>query len=101
MMPLERMNGVIKEYVRNRARLDGSIAKGFLIEECNFFCLNYLDIESPVDLPGNRNLNRLAGWGHHEGRRKMQVDFKIRLPDFKRATLVTLKHIDVVDPWVW
>jgi hypothetical protein len=54
------MNGVIKEYVRNRACLDGSIAKGCLTEECTFFCLKYLDIENPVDMPVNRHLTRLA-----------------------------------------
>ena len=32
MMPFKRMNGVIKGYVRNRARPDGSIAQGFLTE---------------------------------------------------------------------
>ena len=31
MMPFERMNGVIKGYVRNRARPDGSIAKVILM----------------------------------------------------------------------
>jgi hypothetical protein len=34
MMAFERMNGVIKGYVRNRARPDGSIAQGFLTKEC-------------------------------------------------------------------
>jgi hypothetical protein len=34
MMAFERLNGVIKGYVRNRARPDGSIAQGFLTEEC-------------------------------------------------------------------
>ena len=29
MMPFETMNGVIKGFVRNRCRPDGSIAKGF------------------------------------------------------------------------
>ena len=32
MMPFERMDGVIKSYVRNRARPDGSIVQGFLTE---------------------------------------------------------------------
>jgi len=100
MMPFERMNGVIKGYVRNRARPDGSIAKGFLIEECISFCTNYLGIENPVGLRINRHLGRLAGCGHREGRHEMHVDFKGRLADFERATLVALQHIDVVDPWV-
>ena len=37
MMPFERLNGVIKGFVRNRSRPDGSIAKGFLIYECISF----------------------------------------------------------------
>ncbi|KAK1613607.1 hypothetical protein QYE76_019124 [Lolium multiflorum] len=100
MMPFERMNGVIKGYVRNRARPDGSIAKGFLTEECISFCTSYLEIENPVGLPVNRHLGKLAGWGHREGSREMHVDFKGRIADFERANLVTLQHIDVVDPWV-
>src|SRR3954467_4413769 len=43
MMPFERMNGYIKKYVRNRSRPNGSIAKGFLTEECISFCMNYLN----------------------------------------------------------
>ncbi|KAK1670379.1 hypothetical protein QYE76_058538 [Lolium multiflorum] len=100
MMPFERMNGVIKGYVRNRSRPDGSIAKGFLTEECISFCTSYLEIENPVGLPVNRHLGKLAGWGHRDGSREMHVDFKGRIADFERANLVALQHIDVVDPWV-
>jgi putative effector of murein hydrolase LrgA (UPF0299 family) len=46
MMALERMNGIIKAYVRNRAHPDGSIVQGFLTEECIFFCKNYLNEET-------------------------------------------------------
>jgi hypothetical protein len=38
MMPFERLNGVIKGFVRNRSCPDGSIAKGFLTYECISFC---------------------------------------------------------------
>ena len=96
MMPFERMNGVIKGYVRNRARPDGSIAQGFLTEECISFCTNYLGIDNPVGLPVNRHLGRLVGCGHRE----MHIDLQDRLADFERANLVALQHIDVVDPWV-
>nr|BDI54583.1 transposon protein, putative, CACTA, En/Spm sub-class [Triticum aestivum] len=65
MMSFERMNGVIKGYVRNMSRPEGSIARGFLTEECISYCTNYLGIENPVGLPVNRHLGRLAGWGHH------------------------------------
>ena len=76
MMPFERMNGVIKGYIRNKARPDGSIAKGFLTKECISFCTNYLGIVNPVGLPLNRHLGRLARWGHYEGRRETHVDFE-------------------------
>jgi hypothetical protein len=77
MMPLERMNGHIKGYVHNRSRQDGSIAKGFLTEECISFCTNYLGTENPVGLPFNRHLGRLAGWGHREGQREMHANFDL------------------------
>ncbi|KAK1685507.1 hypothetical protein QYE76_046355 [Lolium multiflorum] len=52
MMPFERLNGVIKGFVRNRARPDGSIAKGFLTYECISFRQNYLSTENEdVGLP--------------------------------------------------
>ncbi|KAK1692032.1 hypothetical protein QYE76_008729 [Lolium multiflorum] len=57
MMPFERQNGVMKGYVRNRARPDASMAKGFLIYECISFCQNYLsteDDEDHVGLPPGR-----------------------------------------------
>jgi hypothetical protein len=43
MMPFKRMNGVIKGYIRNMVRPDGSLAQGFHTEECISFCMNYLD----------------------------------------------------------
>ena len=41
MMPFERMNGHIKGYVLNRSHPDGSISKGFLTENCIYFCTSY------------------------------------------------------------
>ena len=100
MMAFERMNGHIKGYVRNRSRPDGSIAKGFLAEECISFCTNYLDIKNPIGLPVNRHLGKLDGSGHQEGRRILHADFDFRRADFDRANLVALQHLELVDPWV-
>ena len=100
MMAFERMNGVIKGYVRNRARPDGSIVQGFLTEECISFCTNYIDVENPVGLPVNKHLGRLEGVGHNNGRKELHVDHSGRRTDFDRANLVVLQHLQVVDPWV-
>lgn len=37
-----RYLGTLKSYVRNRARPEGSIAEGYLSEECLTFCSMYL-----------------------------------------------------------
>ncbi|KAK1684789.1 hypothetical protein QYE76_045637 [Lolium multiflorum] len=57
MTPFERQNSFMKGYVRNRARPDASMAKGFLTYECISFCQNYLsteDDEDHVGLPPGR-----------------------------------------------
>ena len=90
MMPFERMNGVIKRYVRNRSHPDGSIVQGFLTEECISFCENYLDVEDPISLPGNKHLGRFEGVGHKTGKREMHVDLSGQTADFDRANLVAL-----------
>ena len=42
----------LKEYVRNRSRPEGSIAEGYLAEECTTFCVRYLgDVESKLNRP--------------------------------------------------
>jgi hypothetical protein len=105
MMPFERLNGVIKGFVRNRSRSDGSITKGFLTYECVSFYQNYLrtekdDTDDPVCLRKRTHLGRLARYGHREGFCAMHVGVKGRRPDFVRAHLVALQHIELVDPWV-
>ncbi|KAK1620064.1 hypothetical protein QYE76_025581 [Lolium multiflorum] len=101
MMPFERLNGVIKGFVRNRARSDGSIAMGFLTYECISFCQNYLSTENEdVGLPTRKHVGRLAGFGHREGYRAMHVGIAGRHADFDRAHRVALQHIELVSPWV-
>ncbi|KAK1663795.1 hypothetical protein QYE76_051954 [Lolium multiflorum] len=100
MMPFERMNGVIKGYVRNRSHPDGSIVQGWLTEECISFCTNYLDIEDPVGLLQNKHLHRFEGVGHKNGRKELHVHMSGRTSDFDRANLVALQHIELIDPWL-
>ncbi|KAK1683067.1 hypothetical protein QYE76_043915 [Lolium multiflorum] len=98
MMPFERLNCVIKGFVRNRARPDGSIAKGFLTYECISFCQNYLSTENEdVSLPTRKHVGRLAGFGHREGYRSMHVGIAGRHADFDRAHRVALQHIELTD----
>ncbi|KAK1648278.1 hypothetical protein QYE76_066083 [Lolium multiflorum] len=103
MMPFERQNGVMKGYVRNRARPDASMAKGFLTYECISFCQNYLsteDDEDHVGLPPRTHLGRLAGVGHREGYRSVHVGIENRRDDFERAHRVALQHLKLTEPFV-
>ena len=91
MMPFERMNGVIKGFVHNMSRPDGSIVQGYLTKECISFCENYLyGREQVVGLPINKHLGRLGGEGHTNGWRELHVDHSDRRNDFDGANLVVL-----------
>ncbi|XP_071719148.1 uncharacterized protein [Rutidosis leptorrhynchoides] len=48
MYPIERYLGTLKSYVRNKSKPEGSIAEGYLAEECLSFCSLYLasDVET-------------------------------------------------------
>ncbi|XP_021723551.1 uncharacterized protein LOC110690931 isoform X2 [Chenopodium quinoa] len=43
MYPIERYLRTLKSYVRNKARPEGSIARGYLADECLTFCSRYMD----------------------------------------------------------
>lgn len=46
----------LKSYVRNRSRPEGSIAEGYLAEECLIFCSRYLkDVETKLNRPMRNN----------------------------------------------
>ncbi|CAL5424059.1 unnamed protein product [Camellia sinensis] len=67
MYPIERFLLTLKQYVRNRAHPEGSIAKGYLMEECMNFCSRYLlDVETKSNRPrrnneGDNNMGRAVG----------------------------------------
>ncbi|KAG8387592.1 hypothetical protein BUALT_Bualt02G0037300 [Buddleja alternifolia] len=47
MYPIERFLMTLKKYMRNKAHPEGSIAKGYILEECMIFCSRYLnDVET-------------------------------------------------------
>ncbi|XP_050387117.1 uncharacterized protein LOC126803351 [Argentina anserina] len=43
MYPIERYLGTLKGYVRNRSQPEGSIAEGYIVDECLSYCSMYLD----------------------------------------------------------
>ena len=59
----DRFMGVLKKYVRNRARPEGSIAKGYGNEEVIEFCVDFVPDLKPIGLPRSRHEGRLSGKG--------------------------------------
>merc|ERR1719152_856834 len=55
MFPFERFMGVLKKYVRNRARPEGSIAKGYGNEEVIEFCVDFVPDLKPIGIPQSRH----------------------------------------------
>ena len=49
MFSIERYLGKLKTYVRNRSKPEGSIAEGYLAEECITFCSRFLYDEGAVN----------------------------------------------------
>ena len=63
MFPFERFMGVLKKYVHNRARPEGSISKGYGTEEVIEFCVDFLPDLKPIGVPESRYEGRLTGKG--------------------------------------
>ncbi|KAK1665475.1 hypothetical protein QYE76_053634 [Lolium multiflorum] len=55
--------GVLKKYVHNRARPEGSISKGYGTEEVIEFCVDFIPDLKPIGVPESRYEGRLRGKG--------------------------------------
>jgi hypothetical protein len=52
MHPIERYLRTLKGYVRNKAYPEGSIAEGYVLEECMTFCSRFLeDFDTKMNRP--------------------------------------------------
>ena len=63
MFPFERFMGVLKKYVHNRARPEGSISKGYGTEEVIEFCVDFIPDLKSIGVPQSRHEGRLSGKG--------------------------------------
>jgi hypothetical protein len=46
MYSVERYLSTVKGYVRNKTHPEGSIAEGYILEECLAFCSRFLDVDT-------------------------------------------------------
>ncbi|XP_022007380.1 uncharacterized protein LOC110906580 [Helianthus annuus] len=95
MYPFERYMGVLKGYVRNTNRPEGSIVQGYTSEEATEFCTGYLEGVKSIGVPKSRHSGRLAGVGG-VGKRLITPP-----PDeIKIAHFTVLQHMTCIAPYV-
>eukprot|EP00268_Persea_americana_P047012 TRINITY_DN48698_c2_g1_i1.p1 TRINITY_DN48698_c2_g1~~TRINITY_DN48698_c2_g1_i1.p1 ORF type:complete len:142 (+),score=12.79 TRINITY_DN48698_c2_g1_i1:87-512(+) len=108
MYPIERCLHTLKSYVRNRGRPEGSMAEGYLSEECSIFCSRYLhEVEAkfnrPVrnhdggDVESHEKFSIFAGTGHALGKATLRT---LSTDEWEQAHLYVLNNCDVIAPFV-
>ncbi|KAG8369383.1 hypothetical protein BUALT_Bualt14G0005500 [Buddleja alternifolia] len=84
----------LKKYMRNKAHPEGSIAKGYILEECMTFCSRYLnDVKtnannSPRNYDGDSDMGRLIGNGK---------EFHLNHVTWVQAHRYVLQNSDVIE----
>jgi hypothetical protein len=96
MFPFERFMGVLKKYVHNRARPEGSIAKGYGTEEVIEFCVDFIPDLDPIGVPKSRHEGRLSGKG------TLGKKTYIGMGDdyFNKAHYTVLQNSTLVHPYI-
>ena len=115
MFPFERFMGVLKKYVHNRARPEGSISKGYGTEEVIEFCVDFIPDIKPIGVPQSRHEGRLSGKGTLGKKAVISMDghsfTQAHYTVLQNSTLVAPyieEHMDIVrsknpeqsDPWI-
>ena len=95
MYPFERFMGILKSYVRNRSRPEGSIVEGYATEEVIEFCLDYMAQVEPIGVPRSRHEGRLEGIGTI-GRKAITPN----MDAYAQAHFTVLQHMTEVSPYI-
>jgi hypothetical protein len=96
MFPFERFFAVLKKYVRNRARPEGSMAKGYVTEEVIEFCVDYVDELCPIGVRVSWHEGQLIGKGTL-GKKSINANDHATL---SKAHLTFLQQSTLVAPYM-
>lgn len=96
MYPFERYMGILKGYVRNRNRPEGSIIEGYCCEEVIDFCTDYLAGVQHVGIPRSRHEGRLGG----KGTTGLNMCVPDDRSDLQNAHFFVLQHMISIDRYV-
>jgi hypothetical protein len=96
MWPFERFMSVLKKYVLNRARPEGSITKGYITEEVIEFCVDFVESIDSIGVPLSRHEGRLLGKGTIGRKACFSNDTNL----FNKAHLAVLQQSTLVTPYI-
>ena len=96
MFPFERFMAVLKKYVHNRARPEGSISNGYGNEEVIEFCVDFIHDLKPIGVPQSRHEGRLSGKGTLGKKTKICMDGH----SFTEAHYTVLQSSTLVAPYI-
>nr|CAE75893.1 OSJNBb0068N06.20 [Oryza sativa Japonica Group] len=94
MWLFKRYMGILKSYVRNRAKPEGSIVEGYTTEEAIEFCIDYMADTNPIGVPTSRHEGRLAGV-NTTGRKRI-IPYQA---SYAQAHFAVLQHMAEVTPY--
>src|SRR5512141_1389994 len=86
--------GILKSYVRNRAKPEGSIIEGYTTEEAIEFCIDYMAETDPIRVPASRPEGRLAGVSTTARKRIVPNQ-----ASYAQAHFAVLQHMVEVTPY--
>ena len=95
MYPFERFMGILKSYIRNRSRREGSIVEGYATEEVIKFCVDYMAQVELIGVPRSRHEGRLEGIGTI-GRKAITPNMDV----YAQAHFTVLQHMTEVSPYI-
>ncbi|XP_074337042.1 uncharacterized protein LOC141674219 [Apium graveolens] len=85
MFPIERYLAKLKSYVRNRSKPEGSIAEGYIAEECVTFCSRFLAANETIK-------NNMCSTVFERG--PIQAEYHIGTRRNKDGTIIHLEDVD-------
>ena len=108
MLWINRYLHTLKSYVGDKSRPEGSIAEGYIVEECATFCSRYLhDVETKHDLEEknyviannitNEGLNIFKCMGRTIGKSISRV---LKTEEWFQAHLYVLSNCEKVTPFI-
>jgi len=96
MFPFERFMGVLKKYIHQRARPEGSITEGYGTKEVIEFCVEFIPELDPIGVPKSRHEGRLSG----KGTLGKKTYIGTGDDSFNKAHYIVLQNSSVVEPYV-